>query len=78
MRCFSSRIKPKSMDTLFNHPLVVLTVVGLPVFGIVAKMLGQSFARIAKWYLYIAVFAVIIVMDSIFFPFIGGKDWFFR
>ena len=66
------------MDTLFNHPLVLMSVVGLPVFGIAAKMLGQSFARIAKWYLYIAVFAVVIVMDSIFFPFIGGKDWFFR
>ena len=66
------------MDTIFSHPLVLMTIVALPVFGIVAKMLGQSFQRIAKWYLYIAVFAVIIVMDSIFFPFIGGKDWFFR
>ncbi len=65
-------------DTLFNHPLVLLTVIGLPALGIVARLAGQSFARIAKWYLYVSVFAVVIVMDSIFFPFIGGKDWFFR
>ena len=65
-------------DTLFGHPLVLLVVVGLPVFGIAVRLFGKSFAQIAKWYLYISVFAVIMVMDSIFFPFIGGKDWFFR
>jgi O-antigen ligase len=65
-------------DTLFNHPEVFTIIVGLPLFGIIAKAFGQSFERIARWYLYIAVFAVIIVMDSIFFPFIGGKDWYFR
>ncbi len=65
-------------DTLFNHPLVFTIVAGLPLFGIAAKAFGQSFERIAKWYLYIAVFAVVVVMNSIFFPFIGGKDWFFR
>jgi O-antigen ligase len=65
-------------DTLFNHPLALLVVIGLPAFGILAKLFGQSFERIAKWYLYISVFAVVVVMDSIFFPFIGGKDWFFR
>ena len=43
-------------DTLFSHPLVACIVFGLPVFGIAAKMMGQSFAKIAKWYLYIAVF----------------------
>ena len=58
---------------------VVFTVVaGLPLLGIAAKAFGQSFERIAKWYLYVAVFAAVVVMDSIFFPFIGGKDWFFR
>ena len=66
------------MDTLFNHPFVLAVVVGLPLLGIVARIFKQSFARIAKWYCYVAVFAVVIVMDSIFFPFIGGKDWFFR
>jgi O-antigen ligase len=65
-------------DTLFSHPFVFFVIAALPLLGIVAKALGQSFARIAKWYCYIAGFAVIIVMDSIFFPFIGGKDWFFR
>ena len=65
-------------DTLLNHAWAFTVVVGLPLLGIVAKAFGKSFERIAKWYLYIAVFAVVIVMDSIFFPFIGGKDWFFR
>src|ERR1700722_1041529 len=66
------------MDTIFNHPLALLVIVGLPIFGIIAAFLKYSFSKIAKWYLSIAVFAVIVVMDSIFFPFIGGKDWFFR
>jgi O-antigen ligase len=50
----------------------------LPLFGIAAKVFGASFQKLAKWYLYISVFCVVVVMDSIFFPFIGGKDWFFR
>lgn len=66
------------MDTIFNHPVALAFVIGLPLFGIVAKLFGATFKKIAKWYLYIAVFAVVIVMDSIFFPFIGGKDYFFR
>jgi O-antigen ligase len=66
------------MDTILSHPEVFAVVVLLPLFGIAAKFFGYSFQRIAKWYSYIAVFAVVIVMDSIFFPFIGGKDWFFR
>ncbi len=66
------------MDTIVNHPEVLSVIVALPLFGIVAKLFGASLRHIAKWYLYIAVFAVVIVMDSIFFPFIGGKDYFFR
>ncbi len=65
-------------DTIFNHAGVLAIVAGLPLFGIAAKAFGQSFERIAKWYLYAAVFAAVIVMNSIFFPFIGGKDWLFR
>jgi O-antigen ligase len=65
-------------DTILSHAWVFTIVVGLPLLGIVAKAFGQSFERIAKWYLYAAVFAAVVVMDSIFFPFIGGKDWFFR
>ncbi len=65
-------------DTLLNHTWVFTIVAALPLLGIAAKAFGQSFERIAKWYLYIAVFAAAIVMNSIFFPFIGGKDWFFR
>jgi len=65
-------------DTLFNHTGVFTVVAALPLLGIAAKAFGQSFNRIAKWYLYAAVFAAVVVMDSIFFPFIGGKDWFFR
>jgi O-antigen ligase len=66
------------IDTIFNHAGVFTIVAALPLLGIAAKAFGQSFERIAKWYLYAAVLAVIVVMDSIFFPFIGGKDWFFR
>ena len=66
------------MDTIFSHPLAFAVVLLVPLFGIAAKVFGASFQKIAKWYLYIAVFCVIVVMDSIFFPFIGGKDWFFR
>ncbi len=65
-------------DTILNHAGVFTIIAGLPLLGVAAKAFGQSFERIAKWYLYAAVFAAIIVMDSIFFPFIGGKDWFFR
>ena len=66
------------MDTIFSHPLAFAVIVLLPLFGIAAKAFGVSFRKIAKWYLYISVFCVVVVMDSIFFPFIGGKDWFFR
>lgn len=66
------------MNTLFNNPWLLVMTVGLPVLGIAARMLKQSFVSIAKWYCYTAVFAVVVVMNSIFFPFIGGKDWFFR
>jgi O-antigen ligase len=66
------------MDSITNHPLALAVIIALPLFGIIAKLFGASFRRIAKWYLYIAVFAVVVVMDSIFFPFIGGKDYFFR
>ncbi len=65
-------------DTIFSHPFVLMVIAALPLLGIIAKVRGQSLARIAKWYCYTAVFAVTIVMTSIFFPFIGGKDWFFR
>lgn len=34
--------------------------------------------NISKFFLYTAVFAVLVVMTSTFFPFIGGKDYFFR
>jgi O-antigen ligase len=66
------------MDTLSSHSLVLAVVVGLPLVGIIARFFKKSFLEIAKYYSYIAIFAVIVVMDSIFFPFIGGKDWFFR
>ena len=53
-------------------------MVALPLGGVIARIFGVSFKRIAKWYCYAAVFAVLIVVNSIFFPFIGGKDYFFR
>jgi O-antigen ligase len=66
------------MDTIANHPEVLAVIVALPLMGIVAKLFGVAFERIAKWYLYVAAFSVVVVMNSIFFPFIGGKDYFFR
>jgi O-antigen ligase len=65
-------------DTIFNHPVTAAVIAGLLLVGIIGKLMKFSFERIAKWYLYIAVFSVVIVMNSIFFPFIGGKDFFFR
>lgn len=64
--------------SIFSHPATLSVIVALPLFGVIAKIFGTSFQRIAKWYLYIAVFAVLMVATSIFFPFIGGKDYFFR
>lgn len=34
--------------------------------------------KISKFFLYLSVFSVVIVMTSTFFPFIGGKYYFFR
>lgn len=65
-------------DSIFSYPLVTSVIAGLLLVGVVGKFLKVSFRTIAKWYLYISVLAVVVVMDSIFFPFIGGKDWFFR
>jgi hypothetical protein len=65
-------------DTIFSHPVTAAVIAGLLLLGIIGKLMKFSFERIAKWYLYVAVFSVIIVMNSIFFPFIGGKDFFFR
>ncbi len=65
-------------DTIFSHPVTAAVIAGLLLLGIIGKLMKFSFERIAKWYLYISVFAAIIVMNSIFFPFIGGKDFFFR
>ncbi len=65
-------------DTIFNYPLVTSVIAGLLLVGIIGKFLKFSFKQISKWYLYISVLAVVVVMDSIFFPFIGGKDYFFR
>ncbi|MEK7188173.1 MAG: O-antigen ligase family protein [Patescibacteria group bacterium] len=36
------------------------------------------FLTISKWFLYAAFFSVIIVITGTFFPFIGGKYYFFR
>jgi O-antigen ligase len=65
-------------DSIFNYGGTIAVIVALPALGIVAKFFGVSFQRITKWYLYASVFCVMIVVNSIFFPFIGGKDYFFR
>ncbi len=66
------------MDSIANHPVTLAVIIALPLMGIVARFFGITFKRIATWYLYVAVFAIVIVMNSVFFPFIGGKDYFFR
>ncbi len=43
----------------------------------VAFMKG-SLRSVAKFFIYLSVFSVVIVMYSTFFPFIGGKYYFFR
>jgi O-antigen ligase len=65
-------------DTIFSHPVTASVIAGLLLVGVIGKMMKFSFERIAKWYLYISAFSIVIVMNSIFFPFIGGKDFFFR
>ncbi|MDR3582366.1 MAG: O-antigen ligase family protein [Candidatus Pacebacteria bacterium] len=65
-------------DTIFAHPVTTAVIAGFLLIGIIGKVMKFSFERIAKWYLYVSVFSAVIVMNSIFFPFIGGKDYFFR
>lgn len=66
------------MDTIFAHPVTLAVIAGFLLVGIIGKIMRMSFEKIARVYLYISAFTVIIVMNSIFFPFIGGKDDFFR
>jgi O-antigen ligase len=65
-------------DTVFAHPVTTAVIAAFLLVGIVGKLMKVSFERIAQWYLYISAFSVLVVMNSIFFPFIGGKDYFFR
>ena len=41
-------------------------------------IVGGSLRKVIKFLLYAATFSVLVVMTSSFFPFIGGKDFFFR
>jgi O-antigen ligase len=66
------------MDTIFAHPATLAVIAGMILILVIGKIMKASFESIARWYLYLAVFSVIIVMNSIFFPFIGGKDYFLR
>lgn len=36
------------------------------------------FLKLSKFFLYVSIFSVLVVMTSAFFPFIGGKTYFFR
>ena len=36
------------------------------------------FLKLSKFFLYASVFSVVVVLSSTFFPFIGGKYYFFR
>jgi O-antigen ligase len=65
-------------DTVFAHPVTTAVIAAFLLVGIVGKLLKVSFETIARWYLYISAFSIVVVMNSIFFPFIGGKDYFFR
>lgn len=59
-------------------PTVVGGVVIFGVIGLFGAWLKPRLLGMARYYLYLAVFSVIVVMTSNFFPFIGGKDYFFR
>jgi O-antigen ligase len=65
-------------DSILNYGGTLFVIVALPAMGIIAKFFGVSWWRIAKWYCYTAVFCVLSVVNSILFPFIGGKDYFLR
>jgi O-antigen ligase len=65
-------------DSIFNYGGTIFVIIALPALGVIAKFFGISFQRIAKWYCYAAVFCIVVVINSILFPFIGGKDYFFR
>lgn len=65
-------------DTVFSHPFAVSIIAGFFLLGIFGKLMKISFERITRWYLYLSTMCVVIVMNSGFFPFIGGKDYFFR
>src|ERR1039458_4299147 len=65
-------------DSIFNYGGTIFVLLALPALGIIAKFFGVTFQRIAKWYCYASVFCVLVVINSILFPFIGGKDYFFR
>jgi O-antigen ligase len=65
-------------DTLFSHPVTAAVIAAFLLAGIIGKLMKVSFETIARWYVYACAFSVLIVMNSIFFPFIGGKDYFFR
>ena len=66
------------IDTIFAHPVTLAVIAGFLLVGVIGKIMRMSFEKIARTYLYIAAFSIIVVMNSIFFPFIGGKDYFFR
>ena len=66
------------MDTIFAHPVTLAVIAGFLLIAVIGKIMRASFENIARWYLYVSAFSVIVVMNSIFFPFIGGKDYFFR
>ena len=65
-------------DTVFAHPATTAVIAAFLLVGIIGKLMKVSFEKIAQWYLYISAFSIVVVMNSIFFPFIGGKDYFFR
>jgi len=65
-------------DTVFAHPATTAVIAAFLLIGIIGKLMKVSFEKIAQWYLYVSAFSIVVVMNSIFFPFIGGKDYFFR
>ncbi len=52
--------------------VLVAGIIGWILFG------RGTFRRAAKFFLGTSLFSVAVVMTSMFFPFIGGKDYFFR
>lgn len=59
-------------------PTLAGSILVFGVIGLFGAMFKPRFLGMARYYIHLAVLSVVVVMTSTFFPFIGGKDYFFR